>query len=86
MIPYFERLLDIIITIATIPSDWKRATVVPIYMGLDRSVVTTYRPVNLYSFLCKQVEFVIAGYLRQSGIRINCYTKTNMDLDRDASA
>jgi len=86
MIPYLERLLDIIVTIATIPSDWKRPTVVPIYKGLDRSVVTTYRPVNLYSVLCKQVEHVIVGYLRQSGIRINGYTKANMDLDRDASA
>jgi len=39
--------------------------VVPIYKGIDRSVVTNYRPINLYSVVCKQVEHVIAGYLRQ---------------------
>jgi hypothetical protein len=65
MIPYVERLLDIIITIATISSDWKRATVFPIYKAIDRLVATNYRPVNLYSVVCKQVEHVITGYFRQ---------------------
>jgi len=39
--------------------------VFPIYKGLERSLVTTYRPVNLYSVFWKQVKHVIAGYLRQ---------------------
>jgi hypothetical protein len=30
MIPYLARLLDITLNNATIPSDWKRATAVPI--------------------------------------------------------
>ena len=34
MIPYLARLLDITINNATIPSDWKRPMVVPIYEGL----------------------------------------------------
>jgi hypothetical protein len=38
-------LLDISINKAEIPGDWKKATVVPIYTGWDRSVVTNYRPV-----------------------------------------
>ena len=33
MIPYLARLLDVTINNATIPSDWKRAIVVPIYKG-----------------------------------------------------
>jgi hypothetical protein len=37
MIPYLARLLDITINNATIPGDWKRATVVHIYKGeIDR--------------------------------------------------
>jgi hypothetical protein len=32
MIPYLARLLDIIINNTTIPSDWKKASVVPIYL------------------------------------------------------
>jgi len=34
MIPYLARLLDITINNTTIPSDWKRATVVPFYKGV----------------------------------------------------
>jgi hypothetical protein len=65
MIPYFQRLLDLTVIIVTIPSDWKRATVVPVYKEIDRPVVSNYRPVNLYSLVCKQVEHVITGYLGQ---------------------
>jgi len=37
MIPYHARLLDITISNAAIPSDWKRTMVVPIYKGeIDR--------------------------------------------------
>jgi len=31
----------------------------------DHSVVRNYRPVSLTSVVCKQMEHVIAGYLRQ---------------------
>jgi hypothetical protein len=48
-----------------IPGDWKKAIVVPIYKVGDRSVVGNYRPVSLTSMVCKQMEYVIAGYLRQ---------------------
>jgi hypothetical protein len=67
MIPYLARLLDVTINNATIPSDWKRAIVVPIYKrgGGDRSLVTNYRPVSLTSVVCKQLEHVIASCLRQ---------------------
>jgi hypothetical protein len=65
MIPYLRRLLDITINNDTIPSDWKKAIVVPIYKGGHRSVVTNYRPVSLTSVVCKQMEHVIAGYLRR---------------------
>jgi hypothetical protein len=47
MIPYLARLLDITINNATIPSDWKKAIVVPIYKGGDRLLVANYRPVSL---------------------------------------
>jgi hypothetical protein len=32
----------------------------------DRSLVTNYRPVSLTSVVCKQMEHVIASYLRQA--------------------
>jgi hypothetical protein len=48
-----------------IPGDWKKATVVPIYKGGERSAVGNYRPVSLTSVACKQMKYVIAGYLKQ---------------------
>ena len=37
----------------------------PIYKGGHRSTVSDYRPISLTSVVCKQLEHVIAGYLRQ---------------------
>jgi hypothetical protein len=65
MIPYEVRLLDMTINNGTIPRDWKKAIVVPIYKGGDRTVVNNYSPVSLTSVGCKQMEHVIAGYIRQ---------------------
>ena len=42
-----------------------RAIVVPIHKGGDRSLITNYRPVSLTSVVCKQMEHIIASYLRQ---------------------
>jgi len=39
--------------------------VVPIYKGRDRSAVSDYRPISLTSVVYKQLEHVVAGYLRQ---------------------
>jgi hypothetical protein len=58
-------LLDITINNSTIRSDWKKATVVPIDKGGDRSLVSNYRPVSLISVVSQQMEHVIASYLRE---------------------
>jgi hypothetical protein len=60
MIPYLAQLLDITVNNCTLPADWKRAMVVPVHMGGDRSLVTNYRRVSLTSVACKQMEHVIA--------------------------
>ena len=65
MIPYLARLLDITINNGTISRDWKKAIVVPIHKGGNRSVVRNFRPVSLISVVCKQIEHVIAGCIRQ---------------------
>jgi len=49
MVPYLARLFDISINNGTIPGDWKKALVVPIYKGGFRTVVQNYRPVSLTS-------------------------------------
>jgi len=65
MTPNLARLLKISLNNATIPSDWKRTTVVPTYKRGNRSAVSNYRPISLTSVVCKQLEHAIAGYLRQ---------------------
>jgi len=65
MIPCLARLLDITMNNNTIPGDWKKAAVVPTYKGGDRLVVGNFRPVTLIEVVCKQMEHILAGYLRQ---------------------
>jgi hypothetical protein len=65
MIPYLARLVDVTINNTTIPSDWKKAIVVHICKGGNRSQVSNYRPVSLTSVVCKQMEHAIAAYLRK---------------------
>jgi len=65
MIPYLARLLDNTMNNNAIPGNWKKAIVVPICKGRDRSVVGNYRPVSLTSVVCKQMDHFIARYLRE---------------------
>jgi len=65
VVPYLARLFDISIKDGTIPGDWKKALMFPIYKGGDRTVVQNYTPVSLTSVVCKQMEHVIAGYMQQ---------------------
>jgi hypothetical protein len=65
MIPYLATLLDVTINNSAIPGDWKKVIVVPIYKEGDQSLVGNYTPVCLTTVGCKQMEHVIAGYLRQ---------------------
>ena len=42
-----------------IPDDWKRAYVIPIFKGGNKTVVSNYRPVSLTSIDCKVLERII---------------------------
>lgn len=42
-----------------VPTDWKRANIVPIYKGGNKEEPLNYRPVSLTSILCKMCERVI---------------------------
>jgi hypothetical protein len=79
MIPYLVRLLEINMNNGALPGDWRRATVVPVHKGGDRSLVTNYRLVSLTSVVCKQ----IALYLRQEWEKMTGCTKGSTVLGRD---
>jgi hypothetical protein len=68
---YLVRLLDITINDATIPSERKKVTVVPIYKGGDRSLVSNYRSVSLTSVVSKRIEHIMAPYLREIWVKKN---------------
>jgi len=53
------------ITVDNTVVNLSKETVVPIYKEGDRSAVTNCRPTSLTSLVCKQLEHVIARYLRQ---------------------
>jgi hypothetical protein len=78
MIPY----LDVTVNNASIPSDWKKAIVFHFYKGGDRPLVSNYRPVSLTSVVCKQMEHVIASYLRKIWEKTIGYLMVSMDLGR----
>jgi hypothetical protein len=63
LIPYRERLIDIIMNNFILPIDYKRTILVLVHMGSYRSLVTNCRPISLTSMVCKQMEQVIASYL-----------------------
>jgi hypothetical protein len=71
MISYFARLL-VILNNATIPSDWEKALMIAIYRGRDRSLVSNHRPVSSTSVVSKQMEHVIASYLREIWDKKDC--------------
>jgi hypothetical protein len=57
--------LDIGLSNATVPSDWKETVMVPINKRANRSLVSNYRSVSLISAVSKQIEHVITSYLRE---------------------
>ena len=65
MIPYLARLFDMTLNTGTLSAYWKRAVVFPVHTEADRSLITNYTPFSLTSVVCKQMEYVIASYLRQ---------------------
>ena len=86
MIPYLTRLPEITINNGTIPGDWKKAIVVPVHKGGDRSVVQNYTPVGLTSVVCKIMEHIVAGYIRQVWQNCDWLYEGNMASGQDIHA
>ena len=45
----------------TVPEDWKKALVVPVFKRGDRSSATNYRPISLTCIICKLLEHIISS-------------------------
>jgi hypothetical protein len=59
-------------SVGQVPTDWKRAIVVPIHKSGTASSPANYRPISLTSVFCKLMERVISrqitNYLPQHGL------------------
>ena len=53
----FQRSYDT----STVPSDWKKANVVPIYKKGQKSDPANYRPISLTCIICKMMEHIVAS-------------------------
>ena len=48
----------------TIPDDWKKAKIVPVYKKGDKGKAENYRPISLTSIICKMLEHIIDSNIR----------------------
>ena len=55
LVNFFQQLLDS----SEIPSDWKKANIVPIFKKGDRTKPANYRPVSLTAVVSKMLEHVV---------------------------
>ena len=59
-IVHIYHIFALSLTSGTLPTDWKSATVTPIYKERgNRQVVTNYRPISLLSVLSKCLEKLV---------------------------
>jgi hypothetical protein len=61
---------------ATLPSDWLKANVTPIFKKGDRHAAENYRPVSLTSVCCKIMEHIVCKHLRNHLDRHNILSST----------
>ncbi|KAK3083079.1 hypothetical protein FSP39_013376 [Pinctada imbricata] len=57
--PYLTYLYQFSLDTGTVPDDWRKANVVPIYKKGEKHVASNYRPVSLTSIVCKLLEHII---------------------------
>jgi hypothetical protein len=59
IIPYLMDIFNATIKMGKIPTEWKEATVIPVFKRGARCNVENYRPISLTSSICKIMERVM---------------------------
>ena len=65
IVPYLRVLFTVSLNNGKIPADWRSAIVVPIQKADSRSNLNNYRPISLTSVVSKQMEKLVADYIRR---------------------
>ena len=59
LVPQLVYLFNLSFTIGNFPDTWKRATIIPLYKGGDKTDVSNYRPVSLLPLPGKLIEKIV---------------------------
>lgn len=67
---YAEAITEFLVVIfrksfetGNIPSDWRKARIVPVLKKGDPALIANYRPISITSTCCKLAEHIIANYI-----------------------
>ena len=63
ILPFLTHLFNISLSLATVPSQWRSAIVIPIFKKGSRNLVSNYRPISLTCCLCRMLENIISQKL-----------------------
>ena len=61
--PSLSSLFALSLEMGTVPSQWKRANVIPVYKKGNKHKVTNYRPVSLLSIVSKVMERCVYNHV-----------------------
>ena len=61
--PALKVIFQLSLTSGTLPDDWTKARVSPIYKKGDKSIAANYRPISLTCIACKLMEHTITSHL-----------------------
>ena len=53
IVPFLTRLINLSLKSATVPSEWKKANVIPIHKKDEKNIPNNYRPISLLSVVIK---------------------------------
>ena len=59
----FANLFNLSLEEGIVPSDWKKANVMPLFKKVLRNKPENYRPVSLTSVVCKLLETLIRNHM-----------------------
>ena len=57
--PMLTRIFQTSLDVGSVPSDWRKALITPIYKKGPRNIASNYRPVSLTSVVSKMLEHII---------------------------
>ena len=71
LVEVFQLLFQASLDQGSVPNDWKRADITPLYKKGDKMQAENYRPVSLTSIACKLLEHIVHSNIMDHFDRFN---------------